>query len=142
MGVVDDVHDGFVRDGGADTYSVSDTRRGRDTAVGVLPPETLQQLIEEHPDACRAFQMTSGDGYVDPSRVDGDLSRAEHAGRIEIEPEELLGSLSSELCSCQVRLDTSAPQLVTVTESSGRKEIEIDDTVARIVSPPSDDPAE
>ena len=142
MGVGDDVRDESASRGGTDTYTASDTRRGQGTEVGVLAPETLQELIEEHPDACRAFQITSGDGYVDPSRVDGGLSRAEHAGRIEIDPEAIVSNLSEDLCSCQVRLDTSAPQLVTVTETSGRKEVEIDDRVVRIVPPSSDDPAE
>lgn len=142
MGTVDDPHSGLTGDGTPDTYAVSDTRRGEGTEIGVAPPERVQELIEEHPDACRAFQIKSAAGYVDPNEINSDLLQAEHAGRIEIDPERITDALSGELCSCQVRLDTSDPQLVTVAESSSEKQVEIDDAIARFTPPTSNEQAD
>lgn len=142
MRIVDDLSDRMEANSATDTYTVSDTRRGEGTEIGVIPPKKLRELINEHSDACRAFQMRSNSGYVDPSKTRDGLSQGEHAGRIEIDPKEITDSLSAEACSCQVRLDTSDPQLVTVTENSGHKEVEINDSVARFVRPINDEQAE
>lgn len=140
MGVVDDVRDTIRGTGGTDTYPVSETARREGNHVGTFPAETLRDLVEEHPDACRAFEMISGTGYEDPSTNISDVSQAEHAGRVEVDAGEVLDSLSSESCSCRVRLDTSDPQLVTIDDNTGTKQVEIDDAVARL-TPPTDDPA-
>jgi len=138
MGIVDDVRDSFERASDTDTYSVSETTHQGQTHVGTFPPETLQELIQNHSDACRAFEMITGTGYEDPSKDAGSVSQAEHSGRIEIDPRNIIDDLSNESCSCQVRLDTSNPQLVTVTDDTGTKEIEIDNAVARLTPPTGD----
>ncbi len=110
MSVVDDVRDGLPE---------NDT------------PDTLRKLIEAHPSACRGFKMVARTGYEDPSDVDTAYSRAEHAGRIEIGSDQIINDLASKPWSCQVRPDTSNPQLVKATNESARRQI--DDAVARLV---------
>lgn len=138
MGVVDDVRDGLRENDTPDTYAVSETYRENGTYVGTISPETLRKLIEAHPDACRGFKMVARAGYEDPSDVDGAYSRAEHAGRIEIGSDQIINDLASKPWSCQVRLDTSNPQLVKATNESARRQIEIDDAVARLVPSTND----
>lgn len=138
MGVVDDVRDTFRGGGNTDTYPVSETVHREGNHVGTFPPETLRELVAEHPGACRTFEMISGAGYEDPNENAVDVSQAEHAGRVEIDAGEILNGLSGESCSCRVRLDTSDPQLVTVVDDTGTKQVEIDDAVARL-TPPADD---
>jgi len=138
MGVVDDVRDTFRGSGDTDTYPVSETVRREGNHVGTFPPETLRELVAEHPGACRTFEMITGTGYEDPDKNAIDVSQAEHAGRVEIDARAILDGLSSESCSCRVRLDTSDPQLVTVVDNTGTKQVEIDDAVARLTTPADD----
>lgn len=137
MGVVDDVRNSFERGRDVDTYTVSETIHEGDDHIGTFHHKTLRELVEEHPDACRAFKMISGAGYEDPNKDTGNVSQAEHSGRVEIDPSDVLDDLLTESCSCRVRLDTSNPQLVTAV-GNNTKQIEIDDAVARFIPSTSD----
>lgn len=135
MGAVDDLRDSLRENDGPDTYVVSKTRREGDTHVGEVEPQRLRELLREYPDACRVFEMVTGAGHEHPVAGDGDYSRAEHAGRVETDPEPVITDLSNGAYSCRVRFDTSDPQLATVTNGTTRAQVEIDDTVARLVPP-------
>lgn len=135
MGAVDDLKNKFIQGDDISTYPVSETVRREQNHVGTFPPETLREILKKHSDACRVFKMITGAGYEDPSKNATDMSQAEHAGRVEIEPEAILDALSSESCSCRVRLDTSNPQLVTVSGQAGTRQIEIDDGIIRFTPP-------
>lgn len=122
------------RDGDPDTYAVQDVRREEDTMVGTVPADVLEELLESYPEACRVFDVREHVGYGHPSDRGPSYTTKEHAGRVESDLETLRADLTDDYTG-RVRLDTTDPQLVKVSNGISRAQIELDDSIVRFVPP-------
>ena len=137
MGVVDDARDSLRTSDDPDKYVISDTHNDDGKRIGVINSEHVREVLREYPEACRVFEMVTGAGH---EHVVGErrYTQAEHAGRVETEPEQLVRDLTGDDHRCRVRLDTTGPQLVTISRDAVRAQIEVDDSVVCWVPPTGD----
>lgn len=128
MGVVDDARDSLRSNSEPDKYVIADTWRDDHKHFGVIEPKHVRHVLREYPGACRTFKMVTWAGH---EHVAGDrtYTRAEHAGRVEVDSERIVETLSDGEYTCRVRLDTSDPQLVAIENERTEAEIEVDDSI-------------
>ena len=136
-GVVDDARDSSRESDGPEKYVVTDTWYDDGKRIGAVDPERVRELLRKCPDASRVFEMVTGAGH-EHAVGEAVYTQAEHAGRVETDPERLIRDLTGDDHSCRVRLDTTGPQLVTVSRDAVRGQIEVDDSVVCWVPPPGD----
>lgn len=135
MGVTDDILDDTQGGGEPDTFVVSETRYEDGNYVGEVERDRVRRLLREYADACRVFRIIAGASHEGSAAGRDTYSRAEHAGRVEVEAASAVDDIVGGRYGCRVRFDTSAPQLATVTDGTVRAQIEIDDAVVRFVPP-------